>query len=261
MISLKIYHVNAFSSGAFTGNPAAVIPLDFWLSDNIMQKLAAQNNLSETAFIVKTTEGYHIRWFTPTTEVNLCGHATLASAFVIFDILNYQGDSLVFDSKSGSLFVSKNNGNIYLNFPAVLLEEVQELEGIEVAMGELPSKIYKADDDYLLLFENEEIVANLSPNFSLLSKIDARGIIVTSKSTKYDFVNRFFGPKVGVNEDPVTGSAFTKLIPYWANIFQKNSLCACQVSERGGEVDCQLLDERVIIGGKANLYLQGDITF
>ena len=261
MISLKIYHVNAFSSGAFTGNPAAVIPLDFWLSDNIMQKLAAQNNLSETAFFVKTTEGYHIRWFTPTTEVNLCGHATLASAFVIFDILNYQGDSLVFDSKSGSLFVSKNNGNIYLNFPAVLLEEVQELEGIEVAMGELPSKIYKADDDYLLLFENEEIVANLSPNFSLLSKIDARGIIVTSKSTKYDFVNRFFGPKVGVNEDPVTGSAFTKLIPYWANIFQKNSLCACQVSERGGEVDCQLLDERVIIGGKANLYLQGDITF
>lgn len=261
MISLKIYHVNAFSSGAFTGNPAAVIPLDFWLSDNIMQKLAAQNNLSETAFFVKTTEGYHIRWFTPTTEVNLCGHATLASAFVIFDILNYQGDSLVFDSKSGSLFVSKNNGNIYLNFPAVLLEEVQELEGIEVAMGELPSKIYKADDDYLLLFENEEIVANLSPNFSLLSKIDARGIIVTSKSTKYDFVNRFFGPKVGVNEDPVTGSAFTKLIPYWANIFQKNSLCACQISERGGEVDCQMLDERVIIGGKANLYLQGDITF
>ena len=261
MISLKIYHVNAFSSGAFTGNPAAVIPLDFWLSDSIMQKLAAQNNLSETAFFVKTTEGYHIRWFTPTTEVNLCGHATLASAFVIFDILNYQGDSLVFDSKSGSLFVSKNNGNIYLNFPAVLVEEVQELAGIEVAMGELPSKIYKADDDYLLLFENEEIVASLSPNFSLLSKIDARGIIVTSKSTKYDFVNRFFGPKVGVNEDPVTGSAFTKLIPYWANVFQKNSLSACQISERGGEVDCQLLDGRVIIGGKANLYLQGDITF
>lgn len=261
MTSLKIYHVNAFSSNPFAGNPAAVIPLDFWLSDVIMQQIAAQNNLSETAFFVKTSDGFHIRWFTPNVEVNLCGHATLASAYVIFEILGFQGESIAFDSKSGPLYVSRSNQDFYLNFPAVISEEVKSLEGIEEAMNASPVKILRAGDDVLLIFENESEVSNLNPDFGLLSKIDARGIIVSSISDKYDFVCRFFGPKVGINEDPVTGSAFTKLIPYWSAILGKTEMNACQISQRMGDVSCQLLGDRVLIGGKANLYLQGEISF
>lgn len=261
MTSLKIYHVNAFSSNPFSGNPAAVIPLDFWLSDAIMQQIAAQNNLSETAFFVKTSEGFHIRWFTPSVEVNLCGHATLASAYVIFEILGFQGESLVFESKSGPLYVSRTSQDFYLNFPAVISEEIKNLEGIVDAMNASPVQVYRAGDDVLLIFENETEVSRLNPDFGLLSRIDARGIIVSSSSDKYDFVCRFFGPKVGVNEDPVTGSAFTKLIPYWSSILGKTEMNACQISQRSGDVSCELLGDRVLIGGKANLYLQGEITF
>lgn len=261
MTSLKTYHVNAFAAGPFSGNPAAVVPLDFWLSESLMQKLAAQNNLSETAFFVKTTDGFHIRWFTPKTEVDLCGHATLASAYVIFEILGFQSDSIVFESKSGPLFVSKKGDEIFLNFPAVKSERIESFEGIEEAIGQSVSEIYKASDDYLLIFEDEKTVVNLDPDFGLLAKINARGIIASSKSEGYDFVCRFFAPKVGINEDPVTGSAFTKLIPFWATILKKDRMLACQISERRGEVSCQLLDDRVLMGGQANLYLQGDIMF
>lgn len=261
MTSLKIYHVNAFSANPFSGNPAAVIPLDFWLSDAIMQQIAAQNNLSETAFFVKTSEGFHIRWFTPNVEVNLCGHATLASAYVIFEILGFQGETLVFESKSGQLSVSRTNEDFYLNFPAVISEEVKSLEGLEQAMNATPVQIFRAGDDVLIIFENETQVSSLNPDFGLLSKIDARGIIASSRSDKYDFICRFFGPKVGVNEDPVTGSAFTKLIPYWSTVLGKVEMNACQISKRRGDVSCELLDGRVLIGGKANLYLQGEISF
>ncbi len=261
MTSLKIYHVNAFSSNPFSGNPAAVIPLDFWLSDTIMQQIAAQNNLSETAFFVKTSEGFHIRWFTPSVEVNLCGHATLASAHVIFEILGFQGESIIFESKSGPLYVSRTKQDFYLNFPAVISYPIKSLEGIEQAMNAIPVHIFRAGDDVLLIFENETEISNLNPDFALLSRIDARGIIVTSLSDKYDFVCRFFGPRVGVNEDPVTGSAFTKLIPYWSSILGKTKMSACQISQRRGDVSCELLGDRVLIGGKANLYLQGEISF
>ncbi len=261
MTSLKIYHVNAFASNPFSGNPAAVIPLDFWLSDAIMQQIAAQNNLSETAFFVKTSDGFHIRWFTPNVEVNLCGHATLASAYVIFEILGFQGESIVFESKSGPLYVSRCNQDFYLNFPAVISEEVKNLEGIVDAMNASPVQIFRAGDDVLLIFKNETEVSSLHPDFGLLTKIDARGVIVSSISDKYDFVCRFFGPKVGINEDPVTGSAFTKLIPYWSAILGKTKMEACQISQRRGDVSCELLGDRVLIGGKANLYLQGEISF
>ncbi len=261
MTLLKIYHVNAFSSNPFTGNPAAVVPLDFWLSETIMQQIASQNNLSETAFFVKTTDGFHIRWFTPTVEVKLCGHATLASAYVIFEILGFQGDIITFESKSGPLYVSKNGQEIFLNFPAVVAEELKILTGIEEAMNAIPIQIYEVGDDVLLIFENETAVANLKPDFGLLSKINARGVIASSKSETYDFVCRFFAPKVGVNEDPVTGSAFTKLIPYWSAILEKTKMNACQISQRRGDVSCELLDDRVLIGGKANLYLHGEISF
>jgi PhzF family phenazine biosynthesis protein len=261
MTSLNIHHVNAFSFNPFSGNPAAVIPLDFWLSDAILQQIAAQNNLSETAFFIKISEGFHIRWFTPNVEVNLCGHATLASAYVIFESLGFQGESITFESRSGPLYVSRSNQDFYLNFPMVISEEVKNLEGIVEAMNVSPNKIYRAGDDVLLIFENEKVVASLNPDFGLLSKIDARGIIVSSTSEKYDFVCRFFGPKVGVNEDPVTGSAFTKLIPYWSEILGKNKMSACQISKRRGDVSCELLGDRVRIGGKANMYLQGEISF
>lgn len=261
MTSLKIYHINAFASESFSGNPAAVIPLEFWLPDDKMQQIAAQNNLSETAFFVKTADGFHIRWFTPKVEVNLCGHATLASAFVIFEILGFQNDSITFDSKSGPLYVTKNGQQIFLNFPASTVEQVKTLEGVEDAIGHPIERILKAGDDYLLIFENEGIVKNLNPDFSSLAKINARGVIVSSKSNTYDFVNRFFAPNVGIDEDPVTGSAYTKLIPYWSNILGKSKMDACQISERRGEVSCELMGERVLIGGKANLYLQGEILF
>jgi PhzF family phenazine biosynthesis protein len=244
-----------------SGNPAAVIPLDFWLSDTIMQQISAQNNLSETAFFVKTSEGFHIRWFTPNVEVNLCGHATLASAYVIFEILRFQGESIIFESQSGPLYVSKADQDFFLDFPAVISEELKTLDGIEEAMNEIPSQIFKADDDVLLIFENEAAISSLNPDFGLLSKIDARGIIASSKSGVYDFVCRFFGPKVGINEDPVTGSAFTKLIPYWSAILKKTQMTACQISQRRGYVSCELLGDRVLIGAKANLYLQGEISF
>ncbi len=261
MTTLKIFHVNSFATSAFSGNPAAVVPLDFWLSESLMQHIAAQNNLSETAFFVKTADGFHIRWFTPMVEVNLCGHATLASAYVIFELLGFSGKFITFDSKSGPLYVSRVENEFFLNFPAVLSEEIQVLEGIESALGSTPTNILKAGDDLLLIFNDEETVANLKPDFTLLSKIDARGIIVSSLSISYDFVCRFFGPKVGINEDPVTGSAFTKLIPYWADILHKTEMNACQVSQRRGDVSCKLLSDRVLIGGSANLYLQGEISF
>ncbi|WP_310587957.1 PhzF family phenazine biosynthesis protein [Lacihabitans sp. CCS-44] len=238
-----------------------MVPLDFWLSETIMQQIASQNNLSETAFFVKTSEDFHIRWFTPTVEVNLCGHATLASAYVIFEILGFQGDIITFESKSGPLYVSTNGQEIFLNFPVVVAEELKILTGIEEAMNAIPIQIYEVGDDVLLIFENETTVANLNPDFGLLSKINARGVIASSKSETYDFVCRFFAPKVGVNEDPVTGSAFTKLIPYWSAILEKTKMNACQISQRRGDVRCELLGDRVLIGGKANLYLQGEISF
>ena len=259
MISLKIYHVNAFSETAFGGNPAAVVPLEFWLSDEIMQQIAFQNNLSETAFFVKTSSGYQIRWFTPKVEVNLCGHATLASSYVLFEILKIEEKTLVFDSKSGPLYVTKQNDTIFLDFPAVEFEEVEPNLEIQTGLKLKPLATFKAIDDYMLVFESESDVLNADPDFGILAKTNARGIIVTAPSNNFDFVCRFFAPRVGINEDPVTGSAFTKLIPYWSKKLNKTIMNACQVSERKGFVNCEYKNDRVLIGGKPNLYLVGEI--
>jgi len=259
MITLKIYHVNAFASGPFSGNPAAVIPLDFWISDDLLQKIASQNNLSETAFFVKSLEGFHIRWFTPKTEVALCGHATLASAFVLFEILKIKNDLIVFESKSGPLFVNRNKNKINLNFPSQSVDQIEAIPVLEQGLGHASLKTFKAGDDVLLIYPNENIINCLSPDFGILDKVDVRGIIVSSISQKYDFVCRFFAPKVGINEDPVTGSAFTKLIPYWSNVLNKTQMNACQISERRGDVSCELLGDRVLIGGVANCYLIGEV--
>jgi PhzF family phenazine biosynthesis protein len=260
MNQYSIFHINAFSLESFGGNPAAVIPLEKWLPDDILQKIAAQNNLSETAFFVKEKEGYHIRWMTPLVEVDLCGHATLATAFYLFEIEKIPENKIVFNSRSGKLTVERGAENkLFLDFPVAQLSITDDLSIFNSAGLPKPLEILKASDDYLLLFENQEIVNDLNPDFSQLAKIKARGIIVTAPGNDTDFVCRFFAPAVGINEDPVTGSAFTKLIPYWNKKLNKNKMFAKQISARVGTVWCELKEERVLIAGYGNLYLKGQI--
>ncbi|MBU0632534.1 PhzF family phenazine biosynthesis protein [bacterium] len=257
-MQLKIYQIDAFAKEAFEGNPAAVIPLEAWLDDALMQKIAMENNLSETVFFVKEGEHYHIRWFTPIAEVDMCGHATLASAFVLFEILNYPKDEIVFDSKSGELRVKKEHNQFVMDFPVQEIMACGVPHAISEAFEVQPKECYKSMD-YLLVFENEEDVLNAKPNFEKLKNIDARGVIITAKSNEYDFVCRFFAPKIGIDEDPVTGAAFTQLVPYWSKALNKDEFRAKQVSQRGGEVFCKLDGSRVEIAGDAVKYLEGII--
>jgi PhzF family phenazine biosynthesis protein len=256
---LSLYQVNAFASSLFKGNPAAVVPLQQWLPDQQMQLIAAENNLSETAFFISEDNGFHIRWFTPKAEVSLCGHATLATAHVLFNELNFQGELLSFNSKSGILNVRKENEQLQLDFPADIVHETAPDPVFEAALGFTPKAVYKGRTDYMLLFDSEEIIRAMRPDFKQLSESEARGVIVTAQSSSADFVSRFFGPNVGVNEDPVTGSAHTSLVPFWAERLHKKQLKALQLSERGGELWCTLAGDRVWIAGKAVTYLRGQI--
>jgi len=258
-MKLKIYQVDAFAENIFEGNPAAVIPLKRWLPDETLQKIALENNLSETAFFISLETGFHIRWFTPLAEVKLCGHATLASAHVLFQHLNYNESEIRFQSRSGILKVKKENDLIVLDFPASKISEIEIPEDLISAFNIQPKKCIKGRDDFMLIFENESTVSQLKPDFQQLVEAKTRGVICTSKSEKYDFVSRFFAPAVGVNEDPVTGSAHTMLIPYWSKELDKKEMIAKQISARGGVLHCKNLDERVEIGGKAVTYLIGEI--
>jgi len=228
------------------------------LPDELMQSIAAENNLSETAFFVPDGDGFHIRWFTPTTEVSLCGHATLASAFVLFNILNFEGDTIVFGSKSGPLPVSKNGDKLVLDFPSQPPEPCETPVGIVEAFGFAPTECLRAID-YVLVFENSAQVKTATPDFEKLKKVDCRGVIITAADEDYDFVARIFAPNAGIDEDPVTGSAYTKLVPYWAKRTGKTKFHARQVSSRGGELFCELSDDRVFIAGTAVKYLEGFI--
>lgn len=258
--SFRIYQVDAFTNQLFKGNPAAVVPLENWLPDAVMQNIAMENNLSETAFFVKDGNDFSIRWFTPTTEVDLCGHATLASAHVIFNHLNYDHTTINFKSRSGQLIVSNRNGLIELDFPAAKTELVTEPVGITEALGKKPLKFYNAGDDLLAVYNTEAEVRQINPNFENLKTLSAyRGIIVTAPGIQADFVSRFFGPSVGVNEDPVTGSAHTALIPYWSERLSRQELTAHQVSARGGILYCKNSGNRVLIAGYAVIYLTGEI--
>ncbi len=257
-MKLNIYQVDAFAENIFEGNPAAVVPLENWLPDNLMQQIAMENNLSETAFFVPIENGFHIRWFTPLAEVNLCGHATLASAHVLFHHLNYSEKEVHFKSRSGILKVKKENSMINLDFPASTLTKIEIPAEVAKAFHIQPLTCFKGRDDYMLVFENENAVLQLKPDFQQLVKAKTRGVICTSKSEKYDFVSRFFAPAVGVNEDPVTGSAHTMLIPYWSKELRKKEMIAKQVSARGGVLHCKNLGERVEIGGKAVTFLVGE---
>jgi PhzF family phenazine biosynthesis protein len=257
-MKLSLFQADAFASSLFKGNPAAVVPLAQWLPDLTMQQIAAENNLSETAFFIVEDSNYHIRWFTPKAEVNLCGHATLATAHVLFNELNYQGDILLFNSRSGILTVRKREDKLQLDFPADVVQPTELSPVFAEALGMAPLAAFKGRTDYLLLFESQDAIRDIKPNFHLLKQTDARGVMVTAAGKEVDFVSRFFAPRVGVDEDPVTGSAHTSLVPFWAKRLHKTELTAHQLSERGGQLWCTLLGDRVLIGGGAITYLRGE---
>jgi len=256
----KIYQIDAFTSDVFKGNPAAVCPLKEWISEELMQQIAAENNLAETAFYVRRNHFYELRWFTPETEVDLCGHATLASAYVLF---NYEGEKTnriqFYSPRSGDLFVEKKGDLLELDFPKDHLEKVEVDASFFEGLGIESSEVHKGKTDYIVVYDSEEQIKKLKPNFAELAKIKARGIIVTAPGNRVDFVSRFFGPQVGVNEDPVTGSAHTSLIPLWAEKLGKDKLSAMQLSKRTGELQCELHGDRVKIAGQGRTYLIGEI--
>jgi len=257
-MKIRQYQVDAFARRVFEGNPAAVCPLDCWLEDNVLQAIAQENNLSETAFFVPTDKGFHLRWFTPVTEVDLCGHATLASAHVIFNILGYPERSVSFDTRSGALTVDRNGELLDMNFPAAPPEQCDTPGRLIDALGQRPREVLVADD-YIAVFDNEAIIRSISPDLVKLLELDLRGVCVTAAGGDVDFVSRFFAPKYGIPEDPVTGSAHCELAPYWSSVLGKESLSAKQVSRRGGYIQCQLSGDRVILSGSAVTFMEAEI--
>jgi len=266
-VKLTIYQVDAFANKVFEGNPAAICPLQEWLADDVMQNIAAENNLSETAFFVPTDIGYHIRWFTPVNEVDLCGHATLAAAQVIFQQFEKDKSELHFESKSGVLSVSKNSaarnaGRLDMDFPSQS-PTVCVTPQLIVDAFKTTALTCLQSQDYIVVFDSVESLINAKPDLSLLSQLNLRCVVITAQDTnassEFDFVSRVFAPKYGIDEDPVTGSSFTQLIPYWSEKLGKNILSAKQLSRRGGEVACEYKGERVRISGKAVQYLVGEI--
>ncbi len=257
----KIFQVDAFTDKLFGGNPAAVCPLEQWPEDITMQKIALENNVSETAFFVNMGGSFRIRWFTPKAEVDLCGHATLASAHVLFTHLNYSDKEIHFQSNSGLLTVKKEGRLLILNFPADPCSEVALPETLKKAFNHRPLNCFKGKTDYLLLFENQEQIEQLRPDFPTILEAGVRGVIATAPGNEVDFVSRFFAPSVGINEDPVTGSAHTTLTPFWAKRLNKTGLNARQLSARGGDLICTHLHDRVEIGGEAVTYLTGEIEY
>jgi len=254
-----MFQVDAFTEKLFGGNPAAVCLLTETLSDELMQKIAAENNLAETAFVIEIGDSFSIRWCTPKVEVDLCGHATLASAHVIFNHLAYSKKIIRFTSRSGILEVRKEKDLLVLNFPTDTLQKGCLPVTVTESIGMDPVEILKGKTDYLLVYESQRQIEGLDPDFAGLCKATARGIIVTAKGEESDFVSRFFAPRVGINEDPVTGSAHTTLIPYWSARLGKKEMTAVQLSERRGYLKCKDLGERVEIAGKAVTYLVGEI--
>ncbi|MEL6941595.1 MAG: PhzF family phenazine biosynthesis protein [Bacteroidota bacterium] len=258
-MTLNLYQVDAFTNQIFKGNPAAIIPLEKWLPDETMQALAAENNLSETAFIIPKGDDFELRWFTPAIEVRLCGHATLATANVLFEQLNYKEDRIRFHTKSGVLTVEKEEDFLVMNFPADELEEIAILKEVQDGLGAKVEKLYKGKDDYLAILDSQQTLEQLTPDFRMLTQLDSRGIIATAKGEEFDFVSRGFFPKAGIDEDPVTGSAHTTLTPYWSNVLGKKTLTARQLSQRTGDLICTLDSDRVLLKGQAVLYLVGKV--
>jgi PhzF family phenazine biosynthesis protein len=261
-MKLPLIQVDAFTSLLFGGNPAAVILLEDWLPDETLLAIANENNLSETAYIVPCGDFFELRWFTPTIEVDLCGHATLASAFVLFEDGHVQGDEIIFETRhSGRLIVTRDESTISLNFPSRPTEPATGLDdAVADALGAVPSEVHMAQRDLLVLFESEADIVTLEPDFRKIAGLDAFAVIVTAPGNKSDFVSRFFAPNAGIDEDPVTGSAHCTLTPFWSARLGRKKLHAVQVSRRRGELFCEDRGDRVIISGQAVEYLRGEIN-
>jgi PhzF family phenazine biosynthesis protein len=257
-MKLSIYQIDAFTSRLFGGNPAAVVLLQDELPTATLQAIAAENNLSETAFVLPQDDHYGLRWFTPTMEIDLCGHATLATGFVLFETGAVEGDSVRFQTLSGTLTVSRSDELLSLNFPARPAAAAECTERLVAALGARPSSVMKSRD-LMAVFDSEEQVANLAPDFSRIAGLDEFAVIVTAPGRDVDFVSRFFAPKAGIDEDPVTGSAHCTLAPFWASTLGKARLHAHQLSARGGELFCEVRESRVMISGNAVEYLRGQI--
>ena len=260
MHSIRQYQVDAFTTRAFAGNPAAVCPLVTWLDDALLQAIAEENNLSETAFFVPSAKGFRLRWFTPVAEVDLCGHATLAAAHVLFELLAYPEPAITFETRSGDLFVTRRNGLLEMDFPAQPPVACPLPEALVKGLGIRPLELLVADD-YLAVFDSEETVRAIVPDYAMLNQLDRRGVFVTAPGRDLDFVSRFFVPKLGVPEDPVTGSAHCELTPYWAKRLGKCSLVARQVSKRGGDLLCELRGKRVLLCGSAITVMVSTLSF
>ncbi len=255
-----MYQVDAFATQLFKGNPAAVIPLDHWISEELMQNIAMENNLAETVFFVANGDDFDIRWFTPGAEINLCGHATLASAFILYDYLDYKKDQIVFHSKSGPLRVEKQDGIIKLDFPSWMPERIEEYPAeLLTSLGHPEiAGVYK-NRDFVVELLNEEAVKNCQPDFTAMKKIKGN-VMITAPGKTVDFVSRFFAPGIGIDEDPVTGSAHSQLIPFWSYKLDKQVMKAQQLSRRGGELYCEQKGDRVIMGGTCVFYMKGEIA-
>jgi PhzF family phenazine biosynthesis protein len=259
-MKIKLFQIDAFTDKIFSGNPAAVCPLDSWLPDALMQQIAMENNQAETAFFVRNKTGFDIRWFTPGVEVDLCGHATLAAAFVIFQLGLMSGRIIEFGSRSGLLRVAKDGDFLTLDFPADEYLEVPAPENLIAGMGLKPVEAYKGKTDYMLVYSTSDEIESLKPNLEKISEVPARGIIATAPGKYVDFVSRFFAPQSGIPEDPVTGSAHTTLTPYWAARLGRTELSARQLSKRRGSLRCRLVGDRVEISGQARFYMAGEIS-
>ena len=260
--TLRLFTVDAFTRERFRGNPAAVCPLERWLPDALMQKIAAENNLAETAFFVPNDTGFHLRWFTPKVEVDLCGHATLASAHVLVNHLSFRGDVIRFDSRSGPLAVRRDDDRFVLDFPSQPPEPCEAPDALVQGLGGIRPRDVGRGMDYFAVLDSEGDVRRVSPDLTALKRLDRRGVIVTAggASAGVDFVSRFFAPRAGIDEDSATGSSHCALIPYWAAKLGKTKMLARQLSERGAEFFCEFARDRVLIGGHAVTYLIGEIS-
>lgn len=261
-MKLKIYQVDAFSSKIFGGNPAAVIQLSQWLSDDVLQNIAIENNLSETAFIVPVNgkSDYHLRWFTPSYEVRLCGHATLATAHTLWHHLGFEKNIVTFDTLSGELKVIRNENDYTLDFPTDnLVKSDDKIDAIHKILKTQPLEVFRGNDDFMAVLSSQQEIEALEPDFALLKTLGSRGLIATAKGDAVDFVSRCFFPEAGIEEDPVTGSAHTTMTPYWAEKLGKTSMIARQLSARKGELSCVFKGERVNISGAAVTYMIGNI--
>lgn len=257
-MKIPMYQVDAFTDEIFRGNPAAICILNEWLDEKLMQNIAMENNLSETAFCIVKDDICELRWFTPEEEIDLCGHATLATAYVIFEILHYPNEVVKFTTKSGVLTVEKQGEIMTMEFPSREGVKVEVTEELIKGLGKKPKEVYKSRD-LMVVYENEQDIKSLNPDMEGLKLVDAFGIIVTAKGESSDFVSRYFAPSCGVPEDPVTGSAHCTLIPYWSKVLRKNKMIAHQLSKRGGALECEYAGDKVRISGKAKLFFKGEI--